>query len=256
MSGDVSRLMRIAGAAAIATTVLVSICPTRLFAADLDSSYFLNSPPAQTKPVEFGTGWYIRGDLGYAYDSLPDVNPLGLFPVPSSYHSTFSVSLGAGYEFNRWFRADITGDYREPLSAYDPTTTTNANGGRWDVLANGYIDLGTWYGFKPYIGAGIGAAWGLTKITTADPAVACTQGGSIQCFANHIPASLAWALMAGVAYEIYPHAFLDIGYRYLNLGTYSFYDSNVWSQFGPGAGLPAAQSHIQEIRVGIRYMID
>jgi opacity protein-like surface antigen len=27
---------------------------------------------------------------------------------------------------------------------------------RWDLLANGYLDLGTWDGFTPYIGAGAG----------------------------------------------------------------------------------------------------
>lgn len=251
----------IAFASAVAATLATAALPASALAADLDS-LFVASPPSSmpTEPVEFGTGWYLRGDVAFARDSLPNVDPDGLFPANSSPHNTYSLGLGGGYKFTNWFRTDVTLDYRQPESAYNPITFTNANGGRWDVLANGYIDfgdwLGNWYGVQPYIGAGVGAAWGYTKITTSDPAVPCTGGGATQCFVNHIPASLAWALMAGFAVPIFPHAYIDVGYRYLDLGNYSFFDSGLWSQLSGNGVTAASHSRVNEFRVGFRYMID
>ncbi len=230
----------------------------KLYAADLDSSLFASPPqPAPTQPVEFGTGWYIRGDVAYARDSLPNINNFGFFPDTSAFRNTYSLGLGGGYKFTNWFRTDVTIDYREPVNATDTNTSTYANGTRWDSLANGYVDLGNWSGFTPYVGAGVGAAWGYSKIYTKDSALSCTQGGTVMCFAKNMPLSLAWSLMAGFAFEIYPHTFIDVGYRYLNLGSYSFYDNSILSQVVPPAGMTSAvQSHVHEIRFGLRYMID
>jgi opacity protein-like surface antigen len=261
MSGFGKGRTAMALASAVAATLASAALPARTMAADLDQ-LFVATPPdsAPVQPVEFGTGWYIRGDAAFARDSLPNVDPYGLFPTGSSLQNTYSFGLGAGYKFTNVFRTDVTADYRQPESAYDPITFTNANGGRWDVLFNGYIDLGSfigdWNGIQPYVGAGVGAAWGYTKITTSNPADPCTNDGAQQCYNNHIPASLAWALMAGVAIPIFPHAFLDVGYRYLDLGNYSFFDSSYWSQLSGGGLTAAAHSRVNEFRVGFRYQID
>lgn len=251
MSNHGSRCRMIASAAAI----LVWFMPAELYAADLDSSFFVNQPPPiQTQPVEFGTGWYIRGDLAYGLDSLPNADAYGLFPTAAAFRSTYAIGLGAGYKFTNWFRTDITGDFLQPLTAYDPATNTNAFGGRWDVLANGYLDLGTWGGVTPYVGAGVGAAVGDTRISTMDSTIPCTQGGAILCDMTNMPVSLAWALMAGVSFQVFPHTYIDLGYRYLNLGAYSFYNN---APINGASGLSTTgQSHAHEIRVGLRYMID
>ena len=34
----------------------------------------------------------------------------------------------------------------------------NATKSEWLVLANGYVDIGTWWGITPFIGAGVGTA--------------------------------------------------------------------------------------------------
>ncbi len=75
------------------------------------------------------------------------------------------------------------------------------------------------------------------------------------CFEQNTPLNLAWALMAGFSYEVFPHAFLDVGYRYLNLGNYSFY-SNPADVTAPSGMTASAPSHVHEIRFGLRYMID
>lgn len=248
------------GLAISAATTIIALS-SQVSAADLNS-YFTGGGPAAApvQPVEFGTGWYLRGDVAYARNSVPQVNAYGLFPNTSDLRNNYSVGLGAGYKFTNWFRTDATFDYRGSVSGYDPTTTYNAFGDRWDALANGYIDLGSfignWNGVSPYIGAGVGAAWGRTKMTTASPLDPCTQNGTVQCYATHMPISLAWALMAGVAIEVYPHAFLDLGYRYINMGTYSFYDSSIASSITVPGYSSTVQSYAHEFRVGFRYMID
>jgi opacity protein-like surface antigen len=225
-------------------------------AADLDFPAAQEAPPVE-QYVEFGTGWYIRGDLAYARDTLPNVGELGTFPNGAPSRNTFAVGLGGGYKFTNWFRADVTADFRQPLQSSDTTTGTTIIGWRWDALANGYIDIGTWYGFTPYVGAGVGATWGNAKLTTFDSIFACTQNGTVECFTERTPVSFAWALMAGVSYQVMPHVYLDMGYRYLNLGNYSFWSPSQQPAISAITGNAAsARSQVQEFRLGVRYMID
>jgi opacity protein-like surface antigen len=258
MSGRSSRHLIVVLASALGAAIGVSALPAKTFAADLDSSAFPTAPLG-TEPVEFGTGWYIRGDAAFAMDTLPQISPLGFFPDTSGLRNTYSLGGGGGYKFNNWFRTDVTFDWREPLESSDSATSTYAYGTRWDALVNGYVDLGTWSGFTPYLGAGVGVAWGQAKYYTRDPIFACTAGGTVTCFEQNTPMNLAFSLMAGVAFEIFPHAYLDVGYRYLNLGAYSFYDNSVLPNVGaitPPGNAASRASSVQEIRFGIRYLID
>ncbi len=73
------------------------------------------------------------------------------------------AGLGIGYQFNNWFRADVTGEYRggttfRGLDTYSARRANDYHGTKseWLFLANAYIDLGTWWCVTPFIGAGIG----------------------------------------------------------------------------------------------------
>ena len=154
--------------------------PSAAVAADMP----FPAPPAPVEePVEWGTGWYLRGDLGVAYASPRDLNGALL---PATFPNNWSVGIGGGYQFNSWFRTDITVDYesfynkngRQPT--YLPCQIGAAGtpvGGPFTgslpvytgcqplvqnrtesmlVLGNAYLDLGNWSGFTPYIGAGAG----------------------------------------------------------------------------------------------------
>src|ERR1700722_17068454 len=100
--------------------------------------------------------------------------------------TNFTGGAGFGYRWNDWLRFDATWDYRTgpggsrqaavvcpygltgvsnpagvPLGfLYDTTNTCNAlaNVSQSDnaFLANAYFDLGTYYGFTPYVGGGLG----------------------------------------------------------------------------------------------------
>lgn len=115
-----------------------------------------------------------------------------------------------------------------------------------DYLLNGYVDLGTWWGMTPYVGAGAGVAnvqasanvdykymngkpygdHGHNTHCFADPS--SSSGTGLTCAYYGYPngrgpnaggINFAWALMTGLAFDIGPHVKLDISYRYKNLGS-------------------------------------
>ncbi|KMO24435.1 porin, partial [Methylobacterium aquaticum] len=177
-------------------------------------------PPPLPAPVEVGSGWYLRGDYTASDfrhpkdDTLPGTEGAKL--VGFRLGNTDGYGGGIGYRFNSFLRADVTIDGRTRSRFRDYSSRTmfvegfNTEAGKLDVLTglfNVYVDLGTWWGFTPYIGAGVGMAsnrfhdaWtGTTCFTTA-----CGSGkdGSYQlgaqgfdARANHTAIGLAWAAM-------------------------------------------------------------
>jgi len=153
-------------------------------AADMPMPYYGDAPQEK---VEFGTGWYIRGDVGGSLDSGPVLSPDLAF-LGNKTQANWNADVGFGYKYNSWFRSDLTlgalgsqkstgiqqvGCYQRIANVIDPTTqnsvgvyavpntcneTQRANLKKQILLLNGYFDLGTWYGVTPYIGAGLGAA--------------------------------------------------------------------------------------------------
>ncbi|MFE1598468.1 outer membrane protein [Methylobacterium sp. ID0610] len=225
-------------AAAALGAVLVAASPAG--AADL-------LPPAPPLPapapaVEIGTGWYLRGDYTASDfrrpgdDTLPGTPGAKLVDLRLS--STDGYGGGIGYRFNSFLRADFTIDARTASRFHDYSSRTNfvegynEEAGKLDVLTglfNVYADLGTWWGFTPYVGAGIGFAekrfhnaWTRTTCTT----VTCGDTQPIYAIgpqttdarANHSVTTFAWAAMAGLSYEVAYGVSIDASYRYLDIG--------------------------------------
>jgi opacity protein-like surface antigen len=226
--------------------------------------------------------------------------------------TNFTGGAGFGYRWNDWLRFDATWDYRTgpggsrqaavvcpygltgvsspagvPLGfLYDTTNTCNGSASvrQYDnvFLANAYLDLGTYYGFTPYVGGGLGmnmntltASSSYTETANGQPYVANltpvppfppvwvnTQGQTLapqpnvtfgQQFWNRsirsTTWSMAWALAAGVGYKITPSMTLDVGYRYLNSGT-------VNTLLNPQTGATIHQNNAShQFRVGVLYYI-
>ena len=287
----------------LAATIVTPLAQAH--AADLDPGY-AEIPALQEAKVEFGSGWYIRGDIGVTrlpalQSNTPSVLPTSAnFNPPVAPNATLSgssrigydASLGAGYQFNRWFRSDVTADFHQPLTASStsgngnvfcptavtyPNETTSAtgqvtygapsyaNGGctgnyqahltSYDVLINGYVDLGTWYRVTPYVGAGAGLSFGHYqtsasyvqangqpyKVSFTDAAYGATFYQNYDRTSSGSYYNFAFALMTGVAIDVYDHTKLDIGYRFLDLGS-----------------IPSVSGKLtfNEVRAGLRYMID
>lgn len=217
--------------AASAATLMSSAA----FAADMA----IAPPPAYAPPpvVEDFGGWYLRGDIGFSnqqvsrLDNVLDANSL-TSQQKLSFNTAGIFGLGAGYRFNNWLRADVTGEYRGNSQFFGTdqisfrggvgTDTYHATKSEWVVLANGYVDLGTWWYMTPFIGAGVGTArvsianftdQGITLLNAGGPPIASLAFGDTVAKWN-----FAWALHAGVAYKVSPNFTVELAYRYLDMG--------------------------------------
>jgi opacity protein-like surface antigen len=229
-----------AGAAALFSTVA--------FAADMP----IAPPPmyAPPPPADFG-GWYLRGDIGFSNQNVKNVvdnNSAAYNNVAVSQTGSFSSAGiyggGIGYQFNNWFRADVTGQYRGksnfsgldvirgtgPFTGFVGTDQYTATKSELLFLANAYVDLGTWWCVTPFIGAGVGTA----RVTvgnftdTGDFINGGLQNHSFNYAGSASKWNFAWAAHAGVAYKVTQSLTLELAYSYVDLGsgvtgpTYSF----------------------------------
>lgn len=217
-------------------------------------------PPAVYEDASYG-GWYLRGDVDYHWSEFRGADYIrygapgeeGTFD-DGDFKGALSLGAGLGYQINNHFRADVTGDYWfksdfegstsgvcGPLNL--PCTSTDTSSYKaLLLLANAYVDLGTWHKITPYVGAGIGGAWvkwdDLRNVD--DNGETSHEGGKKVRF--------AYALMAGASYCLTDNAKFDLGYRYSRIegGKMFEYANNA----GPGwdKGIDA-----HEVRGGLRY---
>ncbi len=194
---------------------------------------------------EFGSGWYLRGDIGYRFNNVPSVelsNAVAL--TGANIGDSFTAGGGVGYK-HTWLRADLTVDYGF-LTNFTASSAVSSPyiWSKFDTvvgLANAYLDLGTWSRFTPYIGAGAGAA--LVHISRYQSVVDATDSPSQKV-------NFAWAVMAGLGYSVSPNLVIDAGYRYVDLG--SVRSGN--PPLGPSAVFDRLTGH--EARLGFRYTVD
>src|SRR5215213_8108064 len=228
-------------------------------------------PPmtAATRPglVELGTGWYLRGDLGYVDYVKPKDGRNSIINEAfdkTKLDDTWSAGAGFGYKFLNWLRADVTVDHRL-ASNFEGTTSLSEyvsdsrhEGGKLDSttgLANLYIDVGTWSGVTPYVGAGVGVAMNHLQDYTARVTcltAACGPVGDqrlVQVHPRRIY-DLAWALMGGVAVDLGAGFQVDAGYRYVNLGEARIRFA------GSDDATRSKDIEAHEVRLGLRYIID
>jgi opacity protein-like surface antigen len=202
------------------------------FAADMA---IMPPPRYAPPPIEDFGGWYLRGDIGFSNQRVQRLNNLlDAGNLTSEQHLGFNTAgifgLGVGYTFNNWFRADITGEYRgnSNFTGIDLITypggfgadTYHASKSEWVVLANAYVDLGTWYCITPFIGAGVGGAR-VTMANFIDQGIANNGGGALPGLAigdNVSKWNFAWAVHAGLAYKVSPNLTFELAYRYLDMG--------------------------------------
>ncbi|MGO8834714.1 MAG: outer membrane protein [Roseiarcus sp.] len=256
-------------------------------------------PAPMMPPPEFG-GWYLRGDIGLAVQTgsiNPAISPNPLIGAPADAFNSFynpSISagglfdVGVGYQINNWLRFDVTGEYRGgshfqaleqvgvPPAAGFAQGYQNADFYRGDMssiigLFNGYVDIGTWYGVTPFVGAGVGLAQntlsGLTDTGfTYTPSV-FTNGGAPTggYFSNGSKTSFAWALMAGLDFNVTDNLKLELGYRYLDYGKFGSGGSNCFNGTGANGGFSVANCGgssnflstgnlaSQDFRIGLRW---
>ena len=213
----------------------VTLLSQAAFAADMA----IAPPPAYAPPVveDFG-GWYLRGDIGFSNQRVDRLNNLLDRNNTSSvqtlnFSSAGIFGLGVGYKVNNWFRADVTGEYRGNSSFFGTDRITYVGGvgadtyhatkNEWVVLANAYVDLGTWWCITPFIGAGVGGARvainGFTdQNINSNPIQPGPALAGIAFGDNVAKWNFAWAAHAGLAYKVTPNFTVELAYRYLDMG--------------------------------------
>ena len=107
-------------------------------------------------------------------------------------------------------------------------------------LANAYIDLGTWWCITPFIGAGVGGAYhaaAASPISASSPTAAPASAMRQKEFSKW---NLAWAVHAGLAYNVTNNFKLELAYRYLNMGDVQTADHRLRVRLDARTGGPRA----------------
>ena len=258
-------------------------------AADLDQPIFIETAP-DYQPVEIGTGWYLRGDIGWAASSASGAFHYRTFdPVTrlyqdqsfatGEYDPDYTIGFGAGYQMTDYLRVDGTLDYYQLDFAGTTTATTPCTGqpagttcmtvdtqsaDAWQVMANAYVDLGTIKGFTPYVGGGIGMTYlDFGSLTNQPYCVAGTAACTTPL--NGTPVThegvqdwrFTYALAAGVSYNMSKNTKLDIGYRYTKVEGGDTFEFDAASQTAGATGPQGSDKGYErhDIRAGIRYSL-
>src|ERR1700759_5352222 len=128
-------------------------------------------PMAPAVVEDFTGGWYLRGDIGAGVQQFTDfghtqTNPAFVWPASwridqKDMRDAFFIGGGIGYAWNSWLRFDATAEYRAKtrftaLGSYTEFCPTGRCFDRYDgahsalvVMANAYIDLGSWWCLTP-----------------------------------------------------------------------------------------------------------
>ena len=255
-----------------------SLLSSAAFAADMA----IAPPPMYAPPpVEDFGGWYLRGDIGFSNQNVNkvlDTNPAAYNNVAvaqtSSFGSAGIYGGGVGYQFNNWFRADITGEYRGksnftgldvvtgtgPFAGFVGTDAYTATKSELLFLANAYVDLGTWWCVTPFIGAGVGTARvSIGNFTdTGDFINGGVQNHSLDYAGQASQWNFAWAVHAGLAYRVNPGLTVELAYSYVNMGNGITGPTSSFDQVTNTTHAPFSYNNItsNDVKLGLRWELN
>ncbi|NLH82615.1 MAG: porin family protein [Phyllobacteriaceae bacterium] len=267
----------------LASTAFIGLV-TAAQAADMGSPL---RGPAVVQPLTESSssgGWYLRGDVGLAIAGRPSLEdydggvPAGKSFIQRDMTDAPKIMLGVGYQFNDYLRGDLTAEYMgssrlRGTAIYDSTYSglTSVNYQNYDThinaatfLANGYIDLGKYSGFTPYVGAGVGASYVyMGDVTSDNTAYIVSSTGNYPTPAERgiMGATgkwnFAWALHTGMSWDVTQNFKVDMGYTYKNLGKVTSGNINCFSgATGCNEQLTAKNLAFHDIHIGARWMLD
>jgi opacity protein-like surface antigen len=129
------------------------------------------------------------------------------------------------------------------------------------LMLNGYADLGTFAGFTPYVGGGIGythVGWDAlgSSYYCVDGTGACASYGLAGT--SSAPGIDSWrfsyALMAGIAYDVSPKVKIDFGYKYRHAASGGMSGWDAVSALAGATGAQASDGGLSshEFMIGVR----
>jgi opacity protein-like surface antigen len=227
---------------------------TPALAADYEPPLAIDEAPEYV-PVEVGSGWYLRGDLAYLpKDSYRHVDFSSAGSSVSQRERPVFASIGFGYHFNDYLRGDVNLGFlpgnKADIATSNPgvgTGAANVDNRGATAMVNGYVDLGTYVGITPYVGAGIGvfrSRYGYD----VDYTDLGGGGGDVSASGRKTQYSFAYTLDAGIAYQISKNLMLDLGYQYLSAPDAEYASIDSPSTYSIRKGIDSHQ-----IKLGLRY---
>jgi len=279
------RIVTFTTASAISALIATSVA----LADDYNSGVVTKSPSEGYTDVEFGSGWYLRGDISYNINGRDDagINEVstsgGTSSLQVDYDDAVGIRIGVGHYLTSNFRVEANlesifssefgGIGLATFSAIDtgtvpPTPTTTGGTQQIDadyqgtaLIASGNLDLGRVGAFTPYVGAGLGIArleYNETETLTCTPfnsTVSCTgfpaAGPGVEAIATRTRNTADWTY----AYQLTVGTAVAVADRTSLDFSYSF------TQIGDGDSLSYADGtavdedgvRLHQVRAGLRY---
>ncbi|KQT54331.1 hypothetical protein ASG43_01605 [Aureimonas sp. Leaf454] len=282
---------------AVVRTILLGAASLAALASAAQAADIIEQPyyePApEVVPVEVGSGWYLRGDVSYDFESDLDAGYRTYGPLCkncSPFYETqeydgfkieenANVGVGVGYQFNEFLRGDLTAHYWKSdahgtdtggfgidcfgvaRSSSSCVSTDKTEMTAWELMANAYVDLGTYAGFTPYVGAGVGAVHiEYDALTNTAQNVVNGQVGAVAYTGTHPGLEdwrFAYALMAGASYDLTQALKLDVGYRYVNVEEGDMFGFDKDTAAGGAVGTQGFDKGFDRhtIQAGLRYSL-
>jgi opacity protein-like surface antigen len=251
--------------AALGSALVLALCgPTSaadIYDGGLKGGYDVPPPPPSDR------GIYFKGYIGQANPDVGNIWTEGYETNNFTVHhkdikSSPLYGIGVGWQARHWLRFDLTGEYRGDaiFVGHDQypdvgfgagTNEYTADIKSWLGLANAYIDMGNWCGFTPYIGAGIGFA----SLSVEGMKDINVPTGGAAFGSDHTSTNFAWALHAGVSYDVTAQTVIDLAYRYSDLG--SAQSGAVYTYEGDFAhsGVHIKDVTSNDLLFGVRYKL-
>jgi opacity protein-like surface antigen len=228
-----------------------------------------DEPPVMALPPEpCCSPWYLKGFLGmtsYEVDDIySDVFETSHFEVlNAAFEASSFGGLGIGYEWSNWLRFDVTSEYRNRATfhgldryhgwsygkKFSGTNEYTATLKSWTSLANAYWDMFCWKGITPFVGAGIGYA----KNWVGDYQDINVPNKGVAFGKTTDEGGLAWALHAGLAYDVTPNFTVELAYRYLNLGDADAGKAYAYDKSSVVDALEFDNVYSNDIMLGVRW---
>jgi outer membrane autotransporter protein len=173
---------------------------------------------------------------------------------------TFGGSIAIGYDFDKKFgvpvRAELEyagfskAETKKTFGDDEYTEKIKQTFGIQTLFLNAYWDINTGTKFTPYIGAGLGMGFIKTKYKAsgydyADPDDPWTESTGSKNVTN-----FAWNVGAGLGYDFTENWTMDIGYRFVGLGSVKTktYSGDDYKVYGKTDNL-----YQHQFAIGVRY---
>ena len=148
-------------------------------------------------------GWYVRGALGYGTPSSADVS--GGLNGGINGKSNWREALAVGFQSSENWRMDFELSHRfNQTGAVGAFEGSDSNVHAWSLMATAIYDFPGGDGYRPYIGAGLGAVQSTFRAIGLDTGTAVATSNTVVvrdkdwALGYHLLAGIGWTLTVAV----------------------------------------------------------